>query len=93
MSCCGNRRAALAQQNQAITIQRPASGLTGQTPGRPLVEAVYFQYTGRTGLSVRGMFSQRTYHFAVSGAVLAVDGRDAPSLAAVPLLRRVRAPE
>lgn len=47
---------------------------------------VAFRYTGYTSLTVRGPVTGRTYHFASAGAVLAVDPRDAPSLAAVPQL-------
>jgi hypothetical protein len=45
-----------------------------------------FRYTGHTSLMVRGPVTGRNYHFASAGAVLAVDPRDAPSLAAVPQL-------
>ncbi len=96
MSCCGNRRAALTLHSQPTSAAGPAthiSGVTGQASGRPVVAEVHFQYTGGTALSVRGVFSQHTYRFAATGAVLPVDGRDALSFAAVPHLRRVRAPE
>jgi hypothetical protein len=50
--------------------------------------AVAFEYVGRTALSVRGSITGRSYRFAAPGAVVAVDARDAGSVAAVPLLRR-----
>lgn len=53
-------------------------------PRRP---GVYFEYIGRTGLTVYGPATGRCYRFQASGAVAAVDPRDAPSLAAVPHLR------
>jgi hypothetical protein len=48
-----------------------------------------FQYIGTSGLTVQGPVSLRQYRFAAPGATVAVDGRDAPSLELVPLLRRV----
>jgi len=38
---------------------------------------------------VQGPASKRLYRFASPGAIVAVDARDAPSLARVALLRRV----
>jgi hypothetical protein len=55
------------------------------------LEYVTFEYTGQTGLTVVGPYSRRRYRFPQAGAQLEVDGRDAPSLSAVPGLRR-RAP-
>ena len=92
MGCCGNKRAALAQQNQKKAIRMAGEG-AGQMQVRPANETVYFRYIGKTALSVRGIFSQRLYRFSVPGAVVAVDGRDAPGVAAVPNLIRARAPE
>jgi hypothetical protein len=40
-------------------------------------------------LTVQGPASKRLYRFASAGAIVAVDARDAPSLARVALLRRV----
>jgi hypothetical protein len=37
---------------------------------------------------VQGPITKRLYRFAGPGAIVAVDGRDAPSLARVPQLRR-----
>lgn len=71
--------------------------------GTPLAEAAfheshaaprfaYFEYRGSSGLTVLGPLSGQRYRFSAPGARLAVDGRDAPSLAAVPELHRLRAP-
>jgi hypothetical protein len=92
MGCCGNNRAALAQPSQAKPLGS-GDGTSRQATKRPAAEAVHFQYTGKTALSVRGMFSRRIYRFAAPMAVLEVEGRDAPGLAAVPLLKRVSAPD
>jgi len=49
----------------------------------------YFEYVGNTGLTVRGPITGRSYRFAGPAQRVAVDGRDAPSLMAVPNLRTV----
>ena len=49
-----------------------------------------FEYTGATGLTVRGPITGRSYRFNGPGEEVAVDGRDAPSMMAVPRLRRAR---
>lgn len=51
--------------------------------------AVPFEYVGATGLTVMGPFTGRRYRFEGRGSRVSVDPRDAPSLAAVPHLRRV----
>ena len=48
-----------------------------------------FQYIGGSGLTVQGPASKRLYRFASAGAIVAVDARDAASLARMPQLRRV----
>ncbi len=91
MGCCGNNRAAPGPPG-AATATRPGSATAGQAQQRAPAAVVHFQYMGSTALSARGMFSRRVYRFAAPLAVLEVDARDAPSMAAVPLLRRVKAP-
>jgi hypothetical protein len=51
---------------------------------------VYFQYTGRTGMTVIGRETRSRYRFNSPGAVVAVDVRDQFALAAVPNLRQVQ---
>lgn len=48
----------------------------------------HLQYTGPTHLTAVGPVSGRSYHFASTGAVLAVDPRDRRSLEAIPSLQR-----
>jgi hypothetical protein len=52
--------------------------------------AVRFEYTGATGLTVRGPITGRNYRFKAPGEHVAVDGRDAPGMMAVPRLRPAR---
>jgi hypothetical protein len=49
---------------------------------------VRFVYTGSTRLVAEGPVTRRRYRFEHPGAVVEVDGRDAPSFAAIPNLRR-----
>ena len=64
----------------AKTMARP-SGSSSPHPS--------FQYIGGSGLTVQGPASKRLYRFASPGAIVAVDARDAASLARMPQLRRV----
>lgn len=65
------------------------------TPAAPLASpelshhVTTFQYTGATGLTVRGPITGRTYRFAKPGNAMVVDERDAPYFGAVPSLRRL----
>ena len=49
-----------------------------------------YEYVGRTALTVDGPVSRRRYRFDRAGARAEVDVRDAPALARIPVLRRVR---
>jgi hypothetical protein len=51
----------------------------------------YFQYTGRTALTVVGATGNK-YRFTHAGAIVAVDARDRRSISAVPGLRQVVGP-
>jgi hypothetical protein len=52
---------------------------------------VLFRYAGKSGATVFGPITGRRYRFAQPEAIVSVDPRDAPSLDAVPHLRRVAA--
>ncbi len=87
--CCGRKR---RQLHEPIYRPQPYSEpVPAPRPRRPLPAPVLFEYFGRTGLTARGAITGRSYRFSRPAARLAVDGRDAPSLAAVPNLRAVRA--
>jgi hypothetical protein len=89
MPCCGKAR---LQVPRTITNQRTSAG-PGEAPQPPQPasgQSVYFRYFGQTGLTVTGPASSRVYRFAANGGPIAVDARDAASLARVPNLRAVR---
>jgi len=50
---------------------------------------VFFEYTGRTGLTVIGPVTGRQYRFGRPGVRLEVDLKDRRSLTAVPNLRQI----
>ena len=53
----------------------------------------YFQYLGKTRLTLIGPNTGKGYRFDGPGAVVAVDPRDRRALASVSVLRQVRKPE
>jgi hypothetical protein len=77
----GSFQTSISESNDLSTRQR-------QTP-----DPVHFQYTGRTGMTVIGPISGQRYRFEHPGALLAIDGRDAPSIVAVPHLQTVKTPQ
>lgn len=51
--------------------------------------AVYFEYVGKSGLTVFGSATNKKYRFDRPGSRVEIDPRDRPSLAKVPSLREV----
>lgn len=62
------------------------------SPDGPSTSRAYFQYTGKTAMTVIGGVTGEKYRFPNSGATVAVDARDRRSISAVPGLRRVAGP-
>jgi len=89
MACCGRRseRSPVASGLPSFGPSAPAAATRHEAPPATPVQ---FEYVGATAMTVLGAASRRRYRFAATGARLQVDARDAPSLAAVPHLRRVR---
>ena len=79
MACCGDKRAQLNLARQELEPENQA-------------EPVFFQYTGRTGLTVIGRETRSRYRFGGPGAVVAIDSKDRYALAFVPNLRQVKSP-
>jgi hypothetical protein len=82
MACCGKSRAQLFG-----TGVRPGANASPSPVARRY--SVQFEYVGRTALTAVGPVSGKRYRFAHPGAVIVVDPRDRPGLAAVPGLRAV----
>lgn len=82
MSCCGNKREALVQQL--------SSAKTTTAPVVKMWDDVLFEYTGETGLTVKGSVSRNLYRFAQKGDTQLVDYRDVSGMMAVPAVRKYR---
>ena len=84
MGCCGkNRHPVAVETNEARPINF--------TPPPPTVQ--YFEYTGRTALTAIGNVTGQRYRFTAPGVAVAIDSRDAPSMAGVPNVRRTKGEE
>ena len=84
MACCGKNRP---------VPQADASSAGPAMPSSRTPTARYFEYIGKTGLTVIGPVTGRRYRFERPGAVLAIDERDGPSMVGVPNLRGAPTPE
>jgi hypothetical protein len=91
MPCCGKGRIARpARRNTISTAQPPASTSPVRTqPTRRFSAPVLFQYTGRSGMTVFGPITGLRYRFTAPGSIVAIDARDAPSVAGVPRLQQI----
>ena len=90
MSCCGRQR----QQYQA-SAQTHQTSESASIPAQPRTvrdSVAYFEYTGKTTLTVIGSVTGKYYRFPAPGAIVAVDQLDRVTVAAVPNLRQVRNP-
>jgi hypothetical protein len=89
MSCCGQKRAQLYSNLPAPASRtRQAAPLPPAQPAAPV--PVLFEYLGPTAVSAVGPVTRRLYRFDRPNARVAVDARDASSIAAIPNLQRVR---
>ena len=84
MSCCGKKR------NEYSGSLHQGQAIYRHTPPNQLWNDVVFEYTGETGLTVRGAIRGRTYRFNTTGEQLSVDYRDAGSMMAIALLRKIK---
>ena len=90
MPCCGKKRTQARRETQTGRAPEPAEKAVSQ-PNPVRDSAPRFQYLGKTGLTVIGPRTGRRYRFDRPGAVVTVDPRDWRSLAAVSVLKQVRA--
>lgn len=87
MPCCGKARTQL-QGKMSSQRTKPVPSAASQ-PQQSSGQSAHFSYFGKTGITVTGPVSSRVYRFSANGAPVAVDARDASSLARVPNLRIV----
>lgn len=91
MGCCGGSRRTVAATSGARVSPALHTPSDGGARVKRLPHA-YFQYSGRTALTVVGPVSGRRYRFSGPGQVVAVDPADRRALASVPHLRQVAGP-
>ena len=93
--CCGKSRSPIVQpsvQRAHAGIMRASSVIANPTSAtrQPARQSVaYFQYNGRSAMTVIGPVSKTVYRFNASGHRVVVDLRDRASLAAIPQLAEV----
>ncbi len=85
MSCCGKKREALNESVSSDPIL--SSQRSAETP-----EGSLFEYTGRTGLTVKGNITGMSYRFNRTGDRQLIDYRDAGSMMALSMLKRIKKP-
>jgi len=86
MGCCGRGAPSSGGPIPLASFQAsPARAAQHVQPTRQTY--VFFEYVGRTGMTVIGGVTGRHYRFDRPSARLAVDPVDKPSLLAVPNLR------
>lgn len=84
MGCCGGKPRYWRPAPAA-----PSKHATTSMASAPQVANVTFEYLGGSAMTVKGPITGRAYRFDQPGARVAVDRRDAPSVAGVPRLRRL----
>lgn len=91
MSCCGKQRQQFQGAIQLPRTHDPAERRKLQT-GVKRYFVTYFEYLGKTGMTVVGPQTGKRYRFDHQGVIVAVDLKDRLSLSNIPQLRQVRAP-
>ena len=79
MCNCGSKRNSYTQQTTNADTGTSNHTTNGST---------YFEYTGKTALSVVGNVTGKNYRFHHSGDVQPIDHRDVAGMAMVPVLKR-----
>ncbi len=82
MSCCGQNRQRLSN----LDSRRKMLGPSPAQKRTSLRSLVYFEYVGKTGLTVIGPTTGKRYRFPKPGAKIAVDSNDAALLTTIPRL-------
>ncbi|MFO7614381.1 MAG: hypothetical protein R6W71_07050 [Bacteroidales bacterium] len=84
MSCCGDKR-------QKLYANPYAHGDTDEIPsrdhpGQP-ADGVWFEYTGNSTLTVKGVITGSLYRFRGKGALIEADRNDAAFMTGIPDLK------
>jgi len=94
MSCCGNKRTQFLQNQQGSPLNHPEMRpgnypAVPEQPNSKRYSSIFFEYTGKTGMTVWGSASGKRYRFDRPGSLVIIDPRDRPSMALVPNLKQV----
>lgn len=86
--CCGRNRQALPSMGR---VPQPLRAVHhgGAETSASATAVTYFQYNGRTAMTVHGPVSGTVYRFQGPGRRVVVDPRDRQSLAGIPQLSEV----
>lgn len=85
MCNCGNKR-------NAFTAPLPAGQASTATFKRQppkMWPDISFQYTGNTGLTVKGTVTGRSYRYNKPGETVPIDYRDVPGMMKIPMLKKM----
>ncbi|MBC7507161.1 MAG: hypothetical protein H7320_00195 [Ferruginibacter sp.] len=82
MSCCGKKTA-----DQKVNISSNQSGAF--VPVTKMWNDNLFEYTGESGLTVKGGISRKIYRFNGKGDVQSIDYRDASGMMGIPVLKKL----
>jgi len=85
MCNCGNKRNALNHASHPLS-----SGVAPEQRYAQLWPDVSFEYTGHSALSVTGSITGKKYRFHHPGDIQTIDYRDASSMMAVPVLKKIK---
>ncbi len=85
MSCCGSKRQSYGQVPEQYTPKKDA-----YSPVASTAVFVKYKYTGLRAMTVTGGITGTVYRFAQPGSEVMVDKRDAPGMAAVPNVEKIR---
>jgi hypothetical protein len=88
--CCGKNRIAISQSRTASARKGAQAAHMPAPPQHSTV--AYFQYCGRTAMTVIGPVSGMRYRFPAPGSRLPVDIRDRAAVAAVLGMVQVQSP-
>jgi len=89
MLFCSHDRNTVSEANAGPAESGKPSSAGAAGASTPSTEAVWFEYVGDTSISAIGSITRTLYRFTCKHARVAVDPRDAPSVARVPHLRRL----
>lgn len=89
MSCCGRGWTSITPLKAPAAASHSAESRLLAARFIAQSEQPIFEYTGRTAVTVHGGATGKRYRFAAPRTRVAVDPRDRPSLAQVPVLRQV----